>query len=247
MLPTFLILGAQKAGTTFLHELLVEHPRVGSPVKKEIHYFTLHFARPTSWYRAQFPLVGSADHVGEAAPYYLFHPACPERVRTVVPQAKLLVLLRDPVARAYSHHSHEVALGYEKLDFATALSREEGRLAGEEERLLADPHYQSFAHRHYSYVSRGLYARQLERWYQQFPREQLLIIASEQLFASPVETLHRVQAWLGLQPHTPNALAARNSRSYSPMAPDVRAMLKARFATETAALAELAGGVLPWA
>lgn len=246
--PTCLIIGAQKGGTTSLHAYLEEHPDVGSPFIKEVHYFTLHADEPLDYYRAHFPRAGQFAHVLESTPYYLFHPAVPERVQRALPESRLVVLLRDPVDRAYSHYNHERQLGHERLDFAAALEAEPGRLAGEEERLRADPRYHSFAHQHFSYLGRGMYAEQLDRWYAAFPREQILVLASEDLFADPAGVLHRVQAWLGLSEHTPASLAARGARSYAAkMSSDTRAELADHFAADSARLRTLTGVQLPWA
>jgi hypothetical protein len=245
-LPTFLIIGTQKGGTTSLHEYLDEHPQIGSATLKEVQYFSLNFHRPLDWYQAHFPRDGEYTHVVESSPYYLFHPSCPDRVRATLPDVKLIVLLRDPVARAHSHHNHEVALGFETLDFRAALDREPERLAGEADRLLADNRYRSFAHQHHSYVARGMYAAQLDRWLERFPREQMLILPSEDLFGDPAATVHRVQAWLGLPEHTPASLAAANARSYKPMESEMREELGRRFRADSARLPELTGVQFPW-
>jgi len=246
-LPTFLIIGAQKGGTTSLHEYLAEHPGVGAAEIKEVHYFTLHSQRPLDWYRAHFPREGRHLHVFESTPYYLFHPCCPARIRAALPDVRLIALLRDPVSRAHSHHQHERALGFESLEFAEALAREPERLAGEEERLLNEPGYRSYAHQHYSYLARGRYDRQLERWLEHFPREQMLILASEELFSDPRTTVHRVQAWLGLDPHTPARLTARGARAYPPLDDGLRAQLKDVFRDSSARAAHLAEVDFPWA
>lgn len=246
-LPTFLIIGAQKGGTTSLHKYLAEHPDVGSTWIREVQYFSLNSYRPLEWYRAHFPEQGRYRHIFEKSPYYLFHPCCPRRVRLALPDVKLIVLLRDPVDRAHSHHHHERSLGFESLDFAAALEREQIRLAGEEGRLEADPRYRSFAHQHYSYVARGMYAVQLERWLEFFPREQMLILPSEGLFADPARTLHHVQDWLGLSSHTPAGLTARKQRSYSAMRSQLPEEVRARFRASSAELFRVTGVRFPWA
>ena len=247
MLPTCVIIGAQKGGTSSLYEYLVQHPDVGRPALKEIQSFTDHAWQPLGWYRAHFPRAVQAIQACEATPYYLFHPACPERIRAALPDVKLIVLLRDPVERAYSHyHMNHAVLGYEKLDFASALDREEQRLAGEEEHLVSDPRYRSFAHKHFSYLARGMYAHQLERWYDHFPREQLLVAASEDLFADPEATLHRIQEWLGLSRHTPPVLKPFNAGRYAALDVALRADLRARFEPDIARLHELTASVFPW-
>jgi hypothetical protein len=231
-----------------LHEYLAEHPDTGTSAIKEVHYFSLNSYRPLDWYRAHFPRQGLHQHVFESSPYYLFHPCCPQRVRAIVPDVKLVVLLRDPIDRAQSHHNHECVLGFEMLDFAGALNQERRRLAGEEARLLADPRYHSFAHQHYSYVARGMYDEQLGRWLRLFPREQMLILTSEDLFAEPAYTLHRVQAWLGLAEHTPDRLVARGARSYPRITSDAHDELRNRFfPASSARLLDLTGIQFPWA
>ena len=171
-LPGFVILGAQKAGTTSLHEYLCEHPLASSSTVKEVHYFDLAYERGPAWYRAHFQIPRRADEIaGEASPYYLFHPLVPARVARDLPEARLIVLLRNPIERAYSHHNHERALGFEKLGFVEAIECEPERLRGEEERLAGERGYRSFAHQHHGYLARGRYADQLERWLAHVERE----------------------------------------------------------------------------
>ena len=145
-LPDFVILGAQKAGTTSLYAYLCAHPDVRAAARKEVHYFDLNYARGATWYRSMFPLAaglarerrgGRRVLVGEASPYYLFYPLAAERAGAVVPSAQLIVLLRDPVERAWSHYRHEVKAGREPLEFEAALAAEPTRLAGADAALRA--------------------------------------------------------------------------------------------------------------
>jgi hypothetical protein len=247
MLPTILIIGAQKGGTSSLYQYLVDHPAVGRASGKEIQYFTHNAQRGLGWYRAHFPRAGEVRHAIEATPYYIFHPHCPSRVRAALPGVKLIVLLREPVDRAYSHYQMNYSkYGYENLDFRTAIALEDRRLTGEEERMLRDKRYKSFAHQHYSYLARGMYTRQLERWYAEFPRDQILVLCSEHLFNDPARTLHQVQAWLGLVEHTPSTLRPYNARSYDPIDHGFRAELRAGFEPDIARLRDLTGVSLPW-
>ena len=202
-LPSALIIGTQKGGTTFLFDYLVQHPDVLPPLNKEIHYFDLNYARGVTWYRARFPysyqLRGRAMTL-DASPYYLAHPLVPQRVTGLLPGAKLIVLLRNPVDRAFSHYQHEVRGGRESLSFPQAIERESERLAGEEERLRQEPAYYSYNHHRYSYMLRGVYIEQLRRWAQHFPRSQLLVLQSEWLFRDPAAATVAVQGFLGLRP-----------------------------------------------
>jgi hypothetical protein len=254
-LPDFLIIGAQKAGTTALYAYLLRHPSIVGPSWKEVSFFDRHFVRGVDWYRGHFPntlrlrniqrRTGVAPLAGEASPSYLFHPFAAERVRTLLPDVRLVALVRDPVDRALSHYQHEVAFGREPLSFEDALEQEEARMQGELERMR-DPAYFSYAWWNYTYASRGLYAEQLERWLALFPREQLVIVPSEDLLERPSETYARVLAFLGAQPHELDSYPRIFVREYDEMDPRTRERLSARFAEPNARLYELLGRDLGW-
>jgi len=229
-LPDFLILGTQKGGTTSLHHFLAGHPEVTTAAQKEVHFFDLNHHLGLDWYRAQFPEVPPGRITGEATPYYLFHPLAAERACRVVPDARLIVLLRDPAERAWSHYHHVVRQGEEPLSFEEALAREEERLAGEADRIRRDGSYYSFAHRKYSYRSRGLYADQLSAWRAHFPLEQFLLLRSEDLFDAPAETWRRVTDFLGLSPSELPAQRRHNSYPHPPLSGPIRQRLAEYFA-----------------
>jgi len=241
-LPDFLVVGTQRGGTTSLYRYLERHPAVLPAVlNKGIHYFDEHFDRGIAWYRSNFPtrmtkaVVARRQHVdraltGEGSPYYLFHPLVPERIASALPHVRCVALLRDPVARAYSHYQHEVARGFETLSFEDALDREEERLAGEEERMLADPTYLSYEHQHHSYVARGMYLRQIVRWHGLVDPDRLLILDSGALFAEPDATFGRVLAFLGLPPFSLRRYERINAHSYGRMSATTLARLRETFA-----------------
>ena len=254
-LPNFLILGAQKAGTTALYAYLREHPSIAGPPWKEVSFFDRHYARGAGWYRGNFPnrlylrriqaRTGTVPLVGEASPSYLFHPAGPERVASLVPEARLVALVRNPIDRALSHYHHVVALGRESLSFDDALAAEESRMQGELQKM-DDPRYFSYAWWNYTYASRGLYAEQLERWLERFPRESLLVVPSEDLLEHPRETYGRVLAFLGAPPHELASFPHIFKREYSQMDPHTREELRDRFAEPNTRLYELLGRDLGW-
>jgi Sulfotransferase domain len=245
-LPDFLILGAQKAGTTALYAYLRWHPDLTGPSWKEVSFFDRHYARGASWYRGHFPLRPRGRIVGEASPGYLFHPLAPKRVQETVAGARLIVLLRDPVDRALSHYHHEVALGREPLSFEEALDAEEERTRGEEERLVRDPSHFSHAWWDFTYVARGRYAEQLERWLAVFPREQLLVLASEQLAADTAATFARVLDFLGAPPHDLDDYPRVYEQAYGEMRAETRTRLAETFAAPNRRLYELLGRDLGW-
>ncbi len=244
-LPDFLILGAQKAGTTALYAYLRWHPQITGPSFKEVSFFDRHYERGQRWYRAHLPIRRSGL-VGEASPSYLFHPLAPERVRRMVPHARLIALVRDPVDRAFSHYQHEVALGREALSFEDALAREDERMQGEVERLVREPAYFSYAWWNYTYAARGRYAEQLERWLAAFPREQLLVLFTEELAADAAGTYRRALDFLGVDARGLDSYPRIFEREYGGMDPATRARLKHEFADPNERLAKLLGRELPW-
>ncbi len=250
MLPRFLIIGAARAGTTSLYSYLVAHPSVSAPTHKEIHFFDLNYGQGLNWYRRHFPLAAPHRHghtvSGEASPYYLFHPAVPERVRESVPEVRLIALLRNPIERAYSQHQLAARHGRDTLSFEAAIAAEEERLAGEGERMRTDRRYESFAHRHHTYLARGLYAEQLERWYGPFPQQQLLVLRSEDFFEDP-RTVHRETLdFLGLERHDLDHYRAFNQKPYADLGLETRERLRRYFAEPNRRLEALLGRELGW-
>jgi Sulfotransferase domain len=245
-LPEFLVIGAQKAGTTALYAYLRWHPAITGPSWKEVSFFDRHWWRGERWYRGQFPLRSAGRLVGEASPSYLFHPLAPERVRSLLPDVRLIALLRDPVERAYSQYQHEVALGREPLSFEDALEAEEERTRGEVERLVADPRAFSRDWWDHTYAARGLYAEQLERWLAVFPRNQLLVVATDELGEKPAETYAAVLSFLGVEPHALDDYPRVFDRDYAPMRRETRAALAERFAEPNRRLERLLGRDFAW-
>ena len=220
-LPDFIIIGAQKGGTTFLNQLLAQHPRIRPAFLKEVHYFDLNFDKGVNWYRSNFPVrMGNDGYVtGEASPYYMFYPHAARRASAVVPNAKLIALLRNPVDRAYSHYQHQALRvkgeGQETLSFERALEAEGERLRGEEERMLQDERYLSPNHRNYSYLSRGIYVDQLSVWSRFFDRSQILALNSDDLFDDTPSALATILDFLGVPQWMPDAYSISNKGKYN--------------------------------
>jgi hypothetical protein len=257
LLPDYLIIGAQRAGTTSLHRYLIQHPGVRTTLRtKGVHFFDTGYGRGMSWYASRFPTRltarwvarrhGVALRTGEASPYYLFHPLVPDRVAEHLPRVKLIALLRDPVQRAYSHYQHEVARGFETLPFEQAVEAEPGRLAGEVERMAAEPLYHSFEHQHHSYLARGRYADQLDRWRARFDDAQLLVLSSERFFAEPERTFARVLEFLELPAFSPDAWEQHNAHDYRQMGEEVRGRLLEQFREPNRRLYESFGDDFGW-
>jgi len=176
------------------------------------------------------------------------HPLAPERAARLLPEARLIAVLRNPVDRAFSHYQHEVRGGRETLSFAEALEREPERTAGEEARLAVDPDYYSYAHHRCTYIARGIYLPQLQRWTRHFPRSQLLVVQSEGLFRDPVATTEAVHRFLGLRPHRLGRYETFLKGSYDRgMLPELRAKLAATFEPHNRALYGWLGEEYDWA
>ncbi len=203
-LPNFLVIGAQKAGTTSLFHYICQHPQVFENKAKELHFFDQHYRHGTNWYRSHFPLAGrlmSGRCLGEATPYYLCHPHAPSRIFNLLPRVKIIAILRDPVERAISHYFHEKKKGREDLPILEALEKEEERCGEEWQRILDDPTYVSRTHQSFSYKQRGIYLEQLQRYWNFFPQQQILVLESSKLFTDPHAVLHQVFQFLEINPN----------------------------------------------
>lgn len=190
-LPDFLICGAEKAGTTALFNFLKEHPEIGVSTEKELHFFTTNYGKGVEWYENKFKHTKGKKSVGEASPSYMYHPAVPERIHNLIPDARLIFILRHPVDRAYSQYWHEVnRSGREKLSFEEAIERAfgagKGRVSEDMDRIRL------------SYLERGRYAEAIERFEEVFPKKKILILIHRDLKERPEEVLKEVFGFLGV-------------------------------------------------
>jgi hypothetical protein len=256
MLPGFLIVGAQRCGTTSMYRTLSQHPAVLKAVlHKGVHYFDTGYEHGLSWYQGHFPLRARAARVGravgetsltfESSPYYMFHPLAAQRISRDLPGVKLLVLVRDPVERAYSAHAHELARGYETEPFERALELEDERLAGEAERIVSQPGYLSHSHQHHAYRSRGRYADQLERLDELFG-DRIHVVDSGRFFADPEPVYDGVLDFLGLRHHGYPVFERYNARPRSPMRETLRAGLDEYFLSYDERLSRWLGRPPSW-
>ena len=220
-LPDFVIIGAQKSGTTSLYHLLTDHSHVEPAAFKEVHFFDLLYEEGVEWYRQCFlpprQKDGRKTITGEGTPGYLFRPFVPERMARVIPQARLIALLRNPVDRAYSEYQHRVRTGQETRSFEGAIEAEEmGLLENEHTGSLDHVRTEHLAGNTYldQYLSRGLYVDHLERWSRFFDEEQMLVLKSEDFFERPRETLKLVLSFLDLPDWEPEAWKLRKKGVY---------------------------------
>ena len=239
-LPDFVIVGAQKSGTSSLFYYLWQHPQLKLSIEKEIHYYNYHAlnGRGLRWYRSHFPLrMTSRDKLtGEASPYYLFSEDAAERLHRDNPAVKLLVLLRDPVERAYSayhmNRNHTFRIHGADPDYPTF-----------EQAINNDDLSQEVSE---LYLYRGLYARHINAWLRHFPREQFHFINSRELFSDPKQCLGDIYAFLGIETIYPENLEPREVGSYPDMEPRIQARLESYFDTADRELVALLGERFDW-
>lgn len=249
-LPDFLLVGAQRCGTTSLFRALLSHPHVlRANLVKGVNYFDVNADRGPAWYRGHFPLMSTArrqaahgqDHalVFEASGYYMFHPHAPARIVAELPEVKIVAMVRDPVERAFSAYKHELARGFETEPLERALALEEERVAPELARMLTDPGYQSEVYRHQAYRRRGHYAEQLRPFVDALGPDRVHVVQSEVFFTEPAEEYTRLLHFLDLPARLPETFDRYNPRPSAPMDPDIAASLRRHFASHDLALEPL--------
>lgn len=177
----FLGIGAQKCATSWLHHVLSQHPQVFASDPKELNYFTANYDRGALWYERHFDAAGAGMICGEASPTYFFSQDAPERAYRYNPDLCLIAVVRDPVARAFSNHLHEIRKGHipEDTSFETALA--------------ANP----------AYVLQSRYRQNLSRWIDLFGRDALLVLVAEELASDPAAGYAAVCAHLGISAEAP--------------------------------------------
>lgn len=248
--PDFVIIGAQKSGTTSLFDYLSLHPQIVPPAKKEINYYSHAYRKPYFWYKAHFPLNTDKRFLtGEASPYYLDHPCTPERIFKRSPGIKVVAILRNPIDRAYSHYQHCVRRNMESLSFAEAILSENRRIEGEEEKLLLENNYNSFSYTYFGYANRGLYGKHLKKWQKFFKKENIHIIIFEDLIKNPPEVLSSLCDFLGIEniDSLNKKFPLHNIGGYSREIPkDISSYLEEKFREDNIELSNMLNRNLPW-
>ena len=253
--PEYLIIGAQKCGTTSLYAYLTQHPGILPAEKKEVHYFghPENQLRGRAWYLRHFPSnsyrkslekqLGYAPITGEATPN-MNQPFMPKLVHELLPNAKLIAMFRNPIDRAFSqYHHYQKIPGREPLTFEEAIAQSAVKLP--EEVMNDIERYSKSQHR--SYITRGLYAEQLERWYQYYSQDRIHLISSEEFFKDPAAELKKVLKFLQLPDFEFDCSISKNIGSYeSQMGATIKSHLEEIFKPHNRRLYELTGKHFGW-
>ncbi len=268
-LPEFLLIGTKRGGTTSLYFHLLRHSQVvplfprpdhlpKASFTKGVHYFDANHHRGERWYRSHFPServrraagarsAGTPSVVaGEASPYYLFHPLAADRAAALLPDVRLLTLLRDPVERTFSHWKERRRAGMEPLSFADALAAEDDRIGADEQRLRNGEIRASYAHEQQSYARQSEYVTSLERWLGHYPTERLLVVTTEDYVRDSQQVVDDCTVFLGLRRELLPGAEQRNSTADAELPAAVRRRLEQRFAPYNHRLEQLVRRSLPW-
>jgi hypothetical protein len=237
LLPNFLIIGYYKSGTTSLYDYLIQHENIGRVSRKEIQYFSFSYWRGLKWYRSHFPTnfikrkIESKTCikflVGEASPQYIFHPYSLERIHKILPKIKLIVLLRNPIDRAYSHYMHQVRLGNEYLNTFEEAIELDGERFHEMFSKFKNNEIREYSHKFYPspYIKMGQYIFEIKKLYETFPKDQILILKSSDLNKFPSLSVNKVLKFLDLPISDKINFTKKNIGKYTQMNPKTREKL----------------------
>jgi hypothetical protein len=255
-LPDFIVVGAQRCGTSSLFRYLKRHPNISPSIIKEIQFFSINYRKGILWYRSFFPSLFQKYYFqlildkklicGEATPFYIIHPWAIKLIADTLPKVKLLLLLRNPVDRAYSHYHHSVRRGCETLKFEDAIAREKERISTEYEKMLKKESNVSSSFGVYSYLTRGKYFDQVQRLFKYIPRSRVSILRSEDFFQDPEEILQNVFSFLNVKPYKLPRYKIYGNHGYEKMNPETRQNLIEYFRPFNQRLYEYLGVDFHW-
>jgi len=257
VLPNFLMIGVLKSGTTSLYEYLIKHPSVFSCLVKEPHYFNKHyFDRSIEWYKFCFPTNWTKYYTkniqkkkfltGEASATYYYSPHVPKRVKQLIPNTKFILVLRNPVERAYSMYSKMVYHKLEKLSFDEDIEKENERISNEFQKMIEDETYFSEVYFQHAYLDQGVYVNKIKNWLEYFPIEQFLFINNDNLLRTPDIVYQKVLDFLELPKWRPEKFGKYNVFEKSEMNSETRKKLVEFFKPHNEELYKLLGVNYNW-
>ncbi|MGD1808313.1 tetratricopeptide repeat-containing sulfotransferase family protein [Dapis sp. BLCC M126] len=243
--PNFIVIGVKKGGTTSIYHYLIQHPQILPTIKKEIDFWSFYFHRGLDWYRAHFPAIPDSENflTGEASPSYFDAPDTPTRLFHFFPKIKLIVLLRNPVDRTISNYYHEVRSKAENMSVEEVINSKLEKLIKISSSLVNEKDYWNYQG---DYIASSVYLDWLKKWLNIFPREQLLILPSEEFYSDPKTTMKQVFNFLGLPDYQIQDYPKLNAGSYSSISESVRQKLSDYFQLHNQRLEEYLGMKFNW-
>lgn len=232
ILPDFFVIGVVRSGTTSLFHYLGQHPCIRSSAYDEIGYFDDNFHLGENWYRSLFPTIFTKNKIlkehgkfrtYDVTPFYIYNPLVVERIKTYSPNSKIIACIRNPIDRAYSNYMIELQDGDTELSFEDRIQPEielinDKKIKLDNNAFLVNTYYDNI-------IARGFYADQLRYWYQAFPKNQLLMVSSEELSKNTHNTLNEIFNFLDLPNTEINDISKKNKREYSAMKKETREFL----------------------
>jgi tetratricopeptide (TPR) repeat protein len=245
--PQFIVIGAEKCGTTSLYWYLRQHPKIFTSLEKELDFFDQEFGKGIDWYLAHFSQVPNDDtySVGEVSPNYIYSLQAPQRIYELLPKVKLIVLLRNPIERTISRYFMIGRNTQKSLNIGEDLTLEINQLR-EAENNNGDIDFNKLTRYTDRNVGNSLYYYHLKRWLSIFPREQLLAVKSEDFYEQPSATMTNIFDYLGLPNYPLDNYPKHNSGDYSPIDGEIRAKLGAFFNPHNQRLEDLLGLKFNW-
>lgn len=247
--PDFFILGGMKCGTTSLFNYLSQHPDISAPAEKELHYYDIHRYRGMSLgeYCRQFPERGENVLSGEGTPFYLTHPHCPSWVSQDFPQARFIIVMRNPVERFYSHYKQYCKYRNFNGTAQELIEKELALMDSLQAQFTENPQHPVDDLKLYSLLLRGRYAEQISHWLEYFDRDRFLFLFTEHLRTQRREVVNRALGFLGLSPIADMELETlHHTQDYAPMPESLRRFLEEYYAPCNRVLADLLDVALPW-
>jgi len=256
VLPNFIIIGAAKSGTSSLYEYLIQHPSIYKCLVKEPNYFAIYFHKSLEWYRTYFPssltkfyvekILKNKFSTGEASTQYYWYPHAAKRVKELLPNVKIIVLLRNPIDRSFSHYQMEVRHGNEQLSFEDAIKNESSRTKDEYKKMMNDTMYFSPKYTMQAYIEKSIYINAIKRWTDHFPLNQFLFVKSEDLFENTTEELNKILRFLNLSEFKLKKYDVIRKGTYSKLEPKIRNELRVFFKPYNEQLYEYLGKDFGW-
>lgn len=251
-LPDFIIIGTARSGTTSLYYDICQHPCVLPAAYDELGYFDSNYHLGQNWYRSLFPTLFSKWLVkqkkqfaitGEDTPFYIWDPIVAKRILKILPKIKLIVLLRNPVDRAYSNYHLGIRAGTENLSFEDAIKAEIKKL--EEINNDSKNNIEKYTIRR-SYLAKGFYADQLKIWFKIFNLNQLLIISTEDLKSNPQKVLNKIYNFLEIPENHKLIPEKQKKAMYPKMKSETREFLINFYRKNNTELFNLIGQKFDW-